>query len=430
MSSKKLLYLFDIKYPKSESWDKTKTYVEFELNNVHYSMVNSIRRTILSKVKTVGFRTEPYEANQIKIIKNNTPLHNQLLTHRISMIPINFKKPEEYDEDEYLYSIDVTNNTNSILHITSKDFKIKRISTNKYLSNDEVNKLFPPDPITGDYLLITILKPKHYLNLSNSKLKDEIDKHIEKEVENTVSLHFEGKATVSNGSENGHFSPVSCVAYINKVDKDLAKIKEDEYVNKQNQITQTNNLTDYPEETLRNRFNISEKSNYFHTNDKGDPNKFIFKVETLGTIPPLIIFDKAINILASSISNFSSNLLTKNSNYIEISLSSTIKDGYDIKVFEEDDTLGNVVQCYLNELYCDYTLPKDKKLLNYIGYKKPHPLDKMIMFTVQSIGRDIDKITEDIIIPGCEIIIKTLKNIQKQLHQHKEFISEAKSLNQ
>ena len=116
-------------------------------------MANAIRRTIISDIKTVGFRTEPYEASQVNIIANDTPLHNQFVLHRISLIPIHIAKPDKFEVDDYLFIIDVVNDTNSIIDITTEDFKIKRISTNKFLPEEEVKKFFPPDPITGDYIL-------------------------------------------------------------------------------------------------------------------------------------------------------------------------------------------------------------------------------------------------------------------------------------
>ena len=56
-------HLTNLRYPYAKTWDKYSTYVEFEMANIHFSMANGIRRAILSQVKTVGFRTEPYKAN-------------------------------------------------------------------------------------------------------------------------------------------------------------------------------------------------------------------------------------------------------------------------------------------------------------------------------------------------------------------------------
>ena len=175
-------HITNIRYPYAKSWDKNNTYVMFELANVDVSTSNAIRRTMTSSVNTVGFRTEPYESCDLKVFANDTPLHNQFILHRLSMIPINVPNPEKFDVDDYLFIINVSNNTNSIISITTEHFEIKKISTNKMLSRDEVKRFFPPDPITGDYLLLDRLKPKNFVpekKLSKEAI-DEMGKEFSK----------------------------------------------------------------------------------------------------------------------------------------------------------------------------------------------------------------------------------------------------------
>ena len=129
----KIHHITNIRYQYAKTWDKRNTHVEFELANINSSTANAIRRLMISHIKTVGFRTEPYTACQLDVKVNDTPLHNQFTLHRISMIPINVTKPEVFDVDDYLFIINVSNNTNSIINITSEDFQIRQISTNKML---------------------------------------------------------------------------------------------------------------------------------------------------------------------------------------------------------------------------------------------------------------------------------------------------------
>ena len=70
-------HITNIRYPYAKTWDKHNTSIEFELANVHFSTSNAIRRLILSSVKSVGFRTEPYTACDVDIKVNDTPIHNQ-----------------------------------------------------------------------------------------------------------------------------------------------------------------------------------------------------------------------------------------------------------------------------------------------------------------------------------------------------------------
>jgi DNA-directed RNA polymerases I and III subunit RPAC1 len=420
-------FITSIKYPYQDSWDKTKTHVEFDLENVHHSLANAIRRCIISKVPTVGFRTEPYQKCQVKVLVNDSPLHNQFLTHRIAMLPINYKRVEKYDEDEFQYEINEFNDTNVIKDITTEHIKVKKLATNKYLSYDEVKHLFPPDPLTGDYPIITKLRPKYYTPLKlNTEVMNQINSNYEKKTNETVKLHVEARACVSNGSENGHFEPSARSNYINKVDEEKARIAEEKYVLQEQEKEKLHELTPSPREKLIQKFRICEKYRYFHVNDKDEPNKFTFFIESVGVIPPLVIFHQAIKIVIDKINLFVSNLINKNKSVIEIKPSVQLNNGYDILVLNEDHTLGYLLQNYLSMLYADYTLPEKERTLKHIGYKQPHPLDNYIKFTIQGKNDSIDKLIETAIVPGCNNILKVLNRISAELENTKQFTDEMK----
>ena len=425
-------HITNIRYPYAKTWDKQNFYVEFEIGNVNTSMVNGIRRTIISDIKTVGFRTEPYEASQVNIIANDTPLHNQFVLHRISLIPIHIAKPDKFDVDDYLFIIDVVNDTNSIIDITTEDFKIKRISTNKFLPEEEVKKFFPPDPITGDYILIDRLRPKYFVpsKTLSQEVIDEMGKVFTKKTDDVMRFHIEGKACISNGKENGHFCPTSCAAYINTVDNDKAKLGLKNYIDKQLEIAKDTNVSAMTTEQLTRRFDLTEKARYFYTNNKDEPNVFTFKIETVGVIPPLIIFHRSIDILKEKINNFVSNLINNNEDVITINPSSQLNGGYDIIIKDEDDTLGNILQTHLCLLYADYTIPKEQRKLQFIGYKRPHPLENHIILALHgSSNEKMPTLITDIIKPGCQQIIKVFNKIQSELESNTHFVSELKRIN-
>ena len=130
----KQIYFENVKYPYSKEWDKTNNFIEFHLRDVHFSLANALRRCMISQVKSIGFRTEPFENSTVKVLHNDTPLHNQFLEHRIAMIPINVRKPEEFEVDDYVFEIDETNDTSEIKHITTEHIKVKKVSNNTYLN--------------------------------------------------------------------------------------------------------------------------------------------------------------------------------------------------------------------------------------------------------------------------------------------------------
>lgn len=425
-------HLTNIRYPYAKAWDKRNTYVEFELANVHFSTCNAIRRLMISRVNTVGFRTEPYTACDIEVKTNDTPLHNQFALHRTAMVPIHVTKPDSFNIDDYLFIIDVENNTNSIITITTEHFQIKQVSTNKMLSKEEVKKFFPPDPITGDYLILNKLRPKFFVPSKkvSREVVDEMNKDFNKlnTGEDIMRFHIEGKASISNGSENGHYSPVSCACYINTIDPEKATFARKEYINKENEIAKLKNVVPMTPEQLSRRFDLTEMARFFYTNDKEEPNVFTFKIETVGAIPSLIIFHRAIDILKDKIATFVSNLIMKNEKVITIKASTNLNGGYEIIVQDEDDTLGNIIQSHLCLLYADYNLPKEKRKLKYIGYKRPHPLEKHIIFAVQGETENQEELLNDILKPGCMEIVKMLNKIQNELEGTPQFIGELKMI--
>ena len=425
-------FITNIRYPYAKAWDKHNTHVEFEIANVNTSTVNAIRRLMISSVKTIGIRTEPYTACDIKFIHNDSPLHNQLTAHRISMIPFNIPKPEEFDVDDYLFIINVSNNTNSIMSITTEDFQIKKISINKMLSKDEVKKIFPPDPITGDYITINRLRPKYFVpsKTVSQEVVDEMGKVFTKKTDDIMKFHIEGKASISNCKENGHYSPSSCASYINTVSPVKASLGLKTYIDKQLEIAKDNDVTPMTKEQLIRRFDLTEKARYFYTNTKEEPNVFTFKIETIGVIPPLIIFHRSIDILKAKINNFISNLVNKNEDSITINSSSQLSGGYDIIINYEDDTLGNIIQTHLCLLYADYLIPKEQRKLQFIGYKRPHPLEKHIIVAIQGTNNNsVENLISEVIKPGCLQIIKVLNKIQDELEGTSQFISELKRIN-
>jgi len=425
-------HITNIRYPSAKTWDKRNTRVEFELANIHFSTSNAIRRLMISSIKTVGFRTEPYKACDIKVIVNDTPLHNQFVLHRISMIPINVPKPESFDVDDYLFIINVSNSTNSIMNITTEDFQMKQISTNKMLSREEVKKFFPPDAITGSYIYIDILRPKYFVPSKNvsKEVIAEMSKDFNKlnTGDDIMHFHIEGKASISTSSENGHYSAVSCASYINTVDPEKALTGLKSYIDTQNESAKLKNVTPMTPEQLTRRYELTERARFFYMNDKEEPNVFTFTVESVGVIPPLIIFHRAINILKEKIHSFISNLIAKNENIINIKPSENLNGGYDLIVKDEDDTLGNIIQSHLCMMYADYALPKEQRKLKYIGYKRPHPLEKHIIFAIQGQTDNIDEIINDVVKVGCLEIVKMLNKIQNELEGTHQFINELKMI--
>ena len=130
--------------------------LEFTLN-ANVSIANAIRRILLSEIPVVGCITFPHNKNQCSIKKNTTRFTNEMIKQRISCIPIHIV-PGSIELENLEVRCKKENKTKSITYVTSEDFKLYDIETNKEVILDE--PVFPPDPITGDYCDLVRLRPE------------------------------------------------------------------------------------------------------------------------------------------------------------------------------------------------------------------------------------------------------------------------------
>lgn len=95
--------------------------ISFVLEDCHSSLANSIRRTIITDVETVGFSTENYLDSSIKIIENTSALTNEIILGRIGLLPVFFENIKDYDPEKFKFSLKVQNTNSSIIDVTTKD---------------------------------------------------------------------------------------------------------------------------------------------------------------------------------------------------------------------------------------------------------------------------------------------------------------------
>ena len=63
--------------PQVEPFTTHKHLFGFTLSGVNVSLANAIRRTVLSDIPAVVFRTSPHELNKCTVIKNTTRFNNE-----------------------------------------------------------------------------------------------------------------------------------------------------------------------------------------------------------------------------------------------------------------------------------------------------------------------------------------------------------------
>ena len=130
----------------------------FTLFDVDTSIANSLRRTILTDIPTVVVRTENAKDNKCNILINTSRLHNEIIKHRLSCIPVHTNDPEF--AKKYVLEVDVKNdNENTLRWVTTKDFKLRDKNTGELLSEEQTQKIFPPNQKTQYYIDFVRLRP-------------------------------------------------------------------------------------------------------------------------------------------------------------------------------------------------------------------------------------------------------------------------------
>ena len=175
-------------------------YIQFNITDVDVSLVNALRRIILSEYPTVAFNTDDYLNSDLKVKENTSFLHNEMLLHRIGLVPIH-ADPTDWDSKKLQFSLEAENKTKKSLLVTTKDFVIIDTETSEKL---DTNIFFPPNPITNDNIIIAILKPNPG--------------------EEGQKISISGIATVGVGQMHSRFCPVSKAVY--EFVKDEKKVKE------------------------------------------------------------------------------------------------------------------------------------------------------------------------------------------------------------
>ena len=103
----------------------------FTLTPTHVSYANTLRRAVLTMVETIAFNADIEDTTgkttDVLITKNSTPMSNEMLAHRIGLLPIQVKKPLLWKPDEYTFTISAKNDTSETRDITADSITVKRV---------------------------------------------------------------------------------------------------------------------------------------------------------------------------------------------------------------------------------------------------------------------------------------------------------------
>ena len=325
--------------PKVESLKEDDDILTFTLSGVNVSLANAIRRTLLSDIPLIVFKTTPYEANKANIIVNTSRLNNEILKQRLSCIPIHITDMEMPIQN-YLMEVNVENLTDTIKYVTTEDFKIKNIQTGEYLTESDTRTIFPRCESTGYYIDFARLRPKISDEILGEKLQ--------------LTCEF----SIGTAREDSMFNIVSTCSYGMTVDAthqelELAKkVKEwaAKEMNKDQIIFESKNwkLLDGQRITIADSFD--------------------FIIQTIGIYSNYELVRKACDIIINKLHDLDTII---DIDKLEINVSdNTLQNAYDIILKNEDYTIGKIIEYFIYTKFFE-----ELKTVSFCGFKKMHPHD-------------------------------------------------------
>ena len=318
----------------------------FTLSGVNVSLANAIRRTILSDIPLVVFRTTPYEQNKANIIANTSRLNNEILKQRLSCIPIHIKDIDDFPLKNYQLEVNVENITDTMMYVTTENFVINDLVTGKPIDEAKNREIFPADDYTGYFIDFVRLRPKISEELPGEK------------------IHLTCELSIGTAKEDGMFNVVSTCSYGYTVDTvaqeaTLEKLKQkwkDEGKNADEVNFEAKNWK------LLDGMRITKQ------------DSFDFIIQTVGIFENIELVQKACEILIDKL-QYQDSLIEKDELVIEKS-QNTMANSYDIILENEDYTIGKVLEYFM------YTKFYETKILTFCGFKKMHPHDSQSIIRV------------------------------------------------
>lgn len=364
---------------KVSNIQQDKNTLSFQIENANVSIVNALRRVILSDIPTVTIRTAPYEKNDATFYKNTTRLHNEILKQRLSSIPIHITD-HTIPFDDFVVEIKQKNDTDVIQYITTKDFKIKNIKTDSYLQQREVAKIFPPNEYTKDFILFARLRPK---------ITDDVQGE---------ELHIEAKMSIATAKEDSMFNVVSTCAYSMTPDP----VKQKEQWKTEEKKLKDKGISDADiEYEKENWYLLDGKRFYKH-------DTFDFIIKTLGVYDNGTILQKALQHLLDLVRDFKTSV---ESQTLDIQRADVAMVAFDIIVEDDDYTLGKMLEYALHQKFY-----RESMVFDFVGFRKEHPHDKNSKLRVSFANNSTNK--EDVyrfLSESCEYLYSKLTSIQSQM---------------
>ena len=368
----------------------------FTLTDIDVSVANALRRTILSDIPVVCVRTETNEMNQCKIEINTSRLHNELIKQRLSCIPVHIRDQELVNK--YVLELDVKNDSESVMWVTTEHFKIKDITTTQYLPREKVKEIFPPNEKTLYYIDFLRLRSSIGPTIPGEQIK------------------LTSALSVATAKENGMFNAVSICSY--HFTRDVTAMKEAwEKIQRQRE---SEKMEDKDILFEKKNFEALQSYRYYQKNNRNEANSFDFIVQSSSVYDNSEIVHLACKILILKFTEFMKEMEAdsvviyesmKTRQHKHSVSDCTISHSYDIILEKEDYTMGCLLERVLYELYFMGTIEES---MTFVGFKKYHPHDNFSVVRIAYKEQPEPFRIKSNVVEACKQIIQTFTKLRNK----------------
>ena len=323
----------------------------------------------MTLVSTVAFRSDPpgvvLADPDIKVGQNDSHTQpNELLAHRISLIPIHGVDGMTWDPDRYIFRLSVKNESADPIDVMAGDIQVlerrKAADMSEVLVEVPNRTFFAVNHLTRDTCLITSLPGKRTAA--------------------TPTLEVEMRATAGTGREHARFIPTCQASYGYTLDVNTERRNayfEKWLVRHKNVEPESLKQDEARRDELDREFKTMEIQRIYKVDEKGEPNSFDFQIETIGTMAPRAIIERALLGLIKMCEPFVGLDNGDLPETISVTPSDSQLTGFDFLIQDQDHTFGNMIQTWLVDNHVD---GEASPRIIFAGYKIPHPLkDEMLL---------------------------------------------------
>lgn len=339
----------------------------FRLESTTTTIANTLRRCILSETRSAGFRADLTNASDpgVQIRKNTSVIFNEMLAHRLTLIPLGVRNLDTFDPTKYECVLTVNNDepNGSTRHVTASDFVVREKQedgTFQDLPAAASAALFPKDPITGATSLLVSLRPQW-----NTKQPPE-------------ELDLTAYPVISRGREFVGFCPVAQATFQNTLDDDPVRREQffHEWLDAYKKIKDPSVLAQDALAAHRKEWETMAIQRCFLIGPDGEPNSFDFTVESVGIRPVPDIVAEAIKAVVDLVTPYTNTDVPLVDLGITTQPLDSRMNGVALHFDGQEHTLGNLLQTLITEMYLDSGAPDSP--ITYAGYKIRHPLYRVM----------------------------------------------------